>query len=62
MTRFDWPLLLEAGVRGAGLKPHEFWSLTPGELMLILGQGRLARPMAREAMAALEAAFPDNLE
>jgi len=60
--RFDWPLLLEAGVRGAGLKPTEFWALTPAELVLILGQGGGARPMARDALAALEAAFPDNQE
>ena len=62
MTRFEWPLLLEAGVRGAGLKPGEFWALTPAELLLILGQGGGGRQMAREALAALEAAFPDNLE
>jgi len=62
VTRFEWPLLLEAGVRGAGLKPGEFWSLTPAELMLILGQGGGGRQMAREALVALEAAFPDNLE
>jgi len=62
VTRFEWPLLLEAGVRGAGLKPVEFWALTPAELMLILGQGGGASPMAREALSALEAAFPDNLE
>lgn len=60
--RFDWPLLMEAGVRGAGLRPREFWDLTPAELMLILGRGGGARPMAREALAALEAAFPDKRE
>lgn len=62
MTRFDWPLLLQAGVRGAGLRPAEFWALTPAELVLILGPGGSAMPMARDALAALEAAFPDRME
>ncbi|MDJ1007528.1 MAG: phage tail assembly chaperone [Paracoccaceae bacterium] len=62
MSRFDWGLLLQAGVRGAGLRPAEFWALTPAELMLILGTDGAARPMARDALAALEAAFPDKTE
>lgn len=60
MTRFDWPLLMEAGVRGAGLRPAEFWALTPADLMLILGPGAAASPMARDALAALEATYPDE--
>ncbi|MEL6587049.1 MAG: phage tail assembly chaperone, partial [Pseudomonadota bacterium] len=36
---FDWPLLMQAGLRGLGLKPSEFWNLTPAELAFLLGEG-----------------------
>ncbi len=35
MSQFDWPSLLRAGVRGLGLRPAEFWALTPAELHLL---------------------------
>jgi uncharacterized phage protein (TIGR02216 family) len=59
-ARFDWPALLRAGVQGLGLRPAEFWALTPVELRLMLGEGRGARPMARAGLEALLAAFPDR--
>jgi len=61
-TRFDWPALLRAGVQGLGLRPAEFWALTPAELRLMLGEGRGPRPMARDGLEALVAAFPDKTE
>ena len=61
-TRFDWPALLRAGVQGLGLRPAEFWALTPVELRLMLGEGRGPRPMARDGLEALVAAFPDKTE
>ena len=60
MTSFDWPGLLKAGGRGAGVKPEEVWRLTPAELALILGQDAAARPLTRGRLAELEAAYPDR--
>lgn len=57
---FDWPALMRAGVQGLGLRPAEFWALTPAELRLMLGEGRGPRPMARAGFDALLAAFPDE--
>lgn len=57
--RFDWPALLRLGVTGLGLRPAEFWSLTPAELRLMLGEGGTA-PMSREGLDALARAFPDT--
>lgn len=59
-ARFDWPALMRAGVHGLGLKPAEFWALTPAELRLMLGEGKGARPMARDGFEALRRAFPDE--
>jgi uncharacterized phage protein (TIGR02216 family) len=61
-ARFDWPALLRAGVQGLGLRPGEFWALTPAELRLMLGERQGARPMARDGLEALLAAFPDHEE
>ncbi|MGR3460653.1 MAG: rcc01693 family protein [Roseovarius sp.] len=61
-ARFDWPALLRAGVQGLGLRPGEFWALTPVELRLMLGERQGARPMARDGLEALLAAFPDHEE
>ncbi|MDZ7710972.1 MAG: rcc01693 family protein [Roseovarius sp.] len=58
--RFDWPALMRAGVQGLGLRPGEFWALTPVELRLMLGEGRGVRPMARDGLEALLAAYPDD--
>ena len=60
--RFDWPALLRAGVQGLGLRPAEFWALTPAELSLMLGEQSGPRPMARDGLEALLAAFPDETE
>ncbi|MCC1493417.1 rcc01693 family protein [Cognatishimia sp. F0-27] len=59
---FDWPVLMRAGLRGLGLRPAEFWALTPAELQLMLGQDSGAAPMARSRLDALMAAFPDTCE
>ena len=32
--RFDWPGLMQAGLRGLGLTPDQFWRLTPLELRI----------------------------
>lgn len=60
MAGFDWPTLMRAGMRGLGLKPWEFWDLTPAELQLMLGEGNGAKPMGRTRLSELMTAFPDN--
>ncbi len=56
----DWPGLLRAGLRELGLRPHEFWALTPAELQLMLGRDRGATPLARDRFDELLQAFPDT--
>ncbi len=60
MARLDWPGLMRAGMRGAGLKPDEFWALTPAELQVLLHGSQATRPMGRDRLAELAAAFPDD--
>lgn len=57
---FDWPVLMRAGMQGLGLRPDQFWQLTPAELRLMLGQGGSEAPMNRAGLAALQAAYPDK--
>jgi len=59
-ARFDWPALMQAGMRGLGLRPHEFWALTPAELELMLGTGAGFAPLRRGGLEALMADFPDT--
>ncbi len=51
---------MRAGMRGLGLRPREFWDLTPAELQLLLGDGSGTRPLGRERLTELMAAFPDR--
>ncbi|MBK1636156.1 rcc01693 family protein [Rhodovulum adriaticum] len=60
MTAFDWGGLMRAGIRGLGLRPAEFWALTPAELMLMLGAGGGSAPMSRARLEELARAFPDD--
>ncbi|VAW01514.1 Gene Transfer Agent (GTA) ORFG10b [hydrothermal vent metagenome] len=59
MSGFDWAELLEAGLRGLGLRPDEFWALTPAELRLMLGV-RGVETMARARLDELLKAYPDK--
>lgn len=56
----DWSGLMRAGIRGLGLKPREFWDLTPAELALMLGIEFGAGAMTRGRLGALMAEFPDG--
>lgn len=56
----DWPGLMRAGITGLGLRPAEFWALTPAELALMLGIEAGAAPMTRSRLAALAARYPDT--
>lgn len=60
MSGFDWPALMRAGLQGLRLRPEEFWSLTPAELRLMLGEGGAAGPMRRAGLEALLSAYPDT--
>lgn len=59
-TGLDWPGLMRAGIPGLGLRPAEFWALTPAELALMLGIEGGARQMTRDRLAELAAQFPDQ--
>ncbi|MBL4541846.1 MAG: phage tail assembly chaperone [Rhodobacteraceae bacterium] len=59
MSGFDWPALIRAGVHGLGLRPAEFWALTPAELQMMLGAGGGPAPLTRAGLADLAARFPD---
>ncbi|BBU56028.1 phage tail assembly chaperone [Mameliella alba] len=61
MAGFDWPTLMRAGIKGLGLKPWEFWALTPAELQLMLGEGDGTKPMGRTRLTELMSAFPDEM-
>jgi len=50
---------MRAGMRGLGLKPAEFWSLTPAELRLLLGDERQGA-MGRARLDELVRAWPDG--
>lgn len=60
--RFDWPALMRAGIHGLGLRPAEFWALSPAELMLMLGAGAGPAPLDRARLDELARAFPDFSE
>lgn len=57
---FDWPALMRAAMQGLGLRPVEFWALTPAELKMLLGTDDRGRPLDRDRLDALMAAFPDT--
>jgi uncharacterized phage protein (TIGR02216 family) len=58
-TGIDWKGLMQAGLHGLGLKPAEFWGLTPVELKIMLGREGLVPPLTHARLAELAAAFPD---
>lgn len=57
----DWPGLMRAGLRGLGLRPAEFWDLTPAELAMMLGIEFGAGAMTRSRLDDLMAQFPDRV-
>lgn len=57
----DWPALMQVGLRALGLRPAEFWALTPAELRLMLGdEAAAAQVLGRARLDELLAAFPDG--
>ena len=60
-TIMDWPGLMRVGLRGLGLRPAEFWALTPAELLILLGADQGADgPLGRARLEELAAQFPDD--
>ena len=59
MSGIDWPGLLRAGLGGLGLRPAQFWALTPAELMLMLGRDAAETCFTRARLEALQRRFPD---
>lgn len=59
MSGFDWSGLMRLGMRGLGLKPQDFWALTPAELALMLGRDGQGGALDRAALEELAQAFPD---
>jgi uncharacterized phage protein (TIGR02216 family) len=65
MRRIDWAGLMRVGLGpqaagGLGLRPQEFWRLSPVELRIMLGMAGEAAPVGRNRLEALMAAFPDG--
>jgi uncharacterized phage protein (TIGR02216 family) len=61
MSTFDWPGLMRTGIGGIGLRPEEFWRLTPAELVLMLGDPAAAAPLDRVRLGELVRAWPDRI-
>jgi uncharacterized phage protein (TIGR02216 family) len=59
MGAIDWPGLMRAGLHGLGLRPDQFWRLTPVELRMMLGADAGMPPLTRARLDELAAAFPD---
>lgn len=60
MSGFDWPILMRAGLQGLGLKPGDFWQLTPVELKLMLAREPSATPLLRSQLDELLQVYPDH--
>jgi len=60
MIGFDWPSMMRIGLYQMGLKPDEFWQLTPLEFLIISGlEGRISAVLTRADLIGLCARFPD---
>jgi uncharacterized phage protein (TIGR02216 family) len=59
MSAIDWPGLMRAGLQGLGLRPDQFWRLTPVELRMMLGADAMVPPLTRARLDELAAAYPD---
>ncbi len=59
-TSFDWSALLKVAVQQGGMKPSEFWCLTPAELSLCLGLDQVAPPLNRARLMELDRLYSTN--
>jgi uncharacterized phage protein (TIGR02216 family) len=56
----DWPGLMRAGMGRLGLRPDQFWALSPVELRIMLGAEAAMPPLTRARLEELAAAYPDQ--
>ncbi|MCK8462571.1 phage tail assembly chaperone [Aliiroseovarius sp. S1339] len=59
MPAFDWPGLMRLGLGRLGLRPEQFWALTPIELIVLAGLDDQPAPCLRSRLEELALAFPD---
>ena len=55
----DWAGLMQVGLHVLGLRPRDFWALTPVELRIKLGAAASTAPLSRARLEDLARAFPD---
>lgn len=55
-----WAAMHRAGLGTLKLTPAQFWSLTPHDLLVMLGLDGAGGLMTRDRLATLMAAFPDD--
>lgn len=60
MSGLDWPGLLRVGLVALGLKPDEFWRLTPAELFLMADADAASGRFDRTRLEDLIRQFPDT--
>lgn len=60
MSGFDWSAMTRVAIGDMGLKPNEFWALTPAEFLIMSGIGSGPQPMGRAGLMELLARFPDT--
>ncbi len=60
MNQIDWPGLMRAGMGHLGLRPDQFWRLSPAELRIMLGAEAALPPLTRVRLDELAAAYPDQ--
>lgn len=59
--RFDWAALMRVGMAELGLRPAEFWNLTPAELVFLANGGTAGGPaLGRAVLQDLMNRFPDS--
>lgn len=60
MNKIAWPKLMQLGLVQLGLRPDQFWALTPAELMLMAGVDGEVSSLSRGGFTDLAARFPDK--
>lgn len=56
----DWPGMMRLGLGKLGLRPDQFWALTPVELAMMAGLDRKPTVCLRTRLEELALAFPDE--
>ena len=59
MKGLDWPGMQRLALGRLGLRPAEFWDLTPQEFLLMLGQQAVPPGLGRAGLVDLMQRFPD---